>query len=85
MSLVFEAGYGSAVLDSNIKVVTAGRTSYKTNENRQDFVPIGIGISYNLKMPDMKGLHFLTYIGINAMVGLRKTILESDLKTSFDG
>lgn len=85
MSLVFEAGYGNAVLDSNIKVVAAGRTTYKTNENRQAFVPVGVGISYNFKIPDMKGLHFLTYIGINAMVGLRKTILESDLKTSFDG
>lgn len=85
MSIVFEAGYGNAVLDSNIKVVQGRNTTYKNNENRQAFVPIGVGISYNFKIPDIKGLHFLTYVGINAMAGLRKTIFESDLKTSFDG
>jgi len=85
MSIVFEAGYGNAVLDSNIKVVQGRNITYKTNENRQAFVPIGVGISYNFKMPDIKHLHFLTYVGINAMIGLRKTILESDLRSSYDG
>jgi hypothetical protein len=85
MSIVFEAGYGNAVLDSNIKAVQGRTILYKTNENRQAFVPIGVGISYNFKMPDIKHLHFLTYVGINAMAGLRKTIFESDLRSGFDG
>lgn len=44
-----------------------------------------MGVSLNLKMPEIKHLHFLTYIGINFMLGLRKTVFETDLKYNYDG
>lgn len=86
MSLVFEIGYGRAVLDSANSKRNGNRPATIVSvEDRQDFVPAGAGISFNFKVPDIKGLHFLTYVGINAMTGLRKTIFESDLKNNFDG
>ena len=86
MSLVFEIGYGRAVLDSVNSIKNRNRTTSIVNkEEKQDFVPAGVGISFNFKVPDIKHLHFLTYIGINAMTGLRKTILYSDLRSNFDG
>lgn len=86
MSLVFEFGYGRAVLDSaNSKRNRNMPTTIVSVEDKQDFVPAGAGISFNFKFPDIKHLHFLTYIGINALTGLRKTIFESDLKNNFDG
>ena len=81
MSLVFELGYGKAVLDSTNKI--RGRFLSKTE--KQDFVPAGMGYSVNFIIPDIKGLHFLTYLGLNGMLGLRKAIFESDLKYNFDG
>ncbi|MDI9366339.1 MAG: hypothetical protein QM541_15385 [Flavobacterium sp.] len=86
MSLVFEIGYGKAVLDSANSKRNGNRPpTIVSVEDKQDFVPAGAGISFNFKVPDIKGLHFLTYVGINAMTGLRKTIFESDLKNNFDG
>jgi hypothetical protein len=85
MSLVFEAGYGKATLDSNVRSQQGTRVTYKDVQVSQAFVPVGVGISYNFKFPDIKPIHFLTYIGINALVGLRKTLLESDLKYNYDG
>lgn len=86
MSLVFELGYGQAVLDSaNSKRNGTRPATIVAVEDKQDFIPAGVGISFNFKVPDIKHLHFLTYIGINAMAGLRKTIFESDLKNNFDG
>lgn len=86
MSLVFELGYGRAILDSANRRRNGNRPATVVNvEDKQDFIPAGAGISFNFKAPDIKGLHFLTYIGINAMTGLRKTIFESDLKNNFDG
>jgi hypothetical protein len=86
MSLVFEIGYGKAVLDSTNRRRNGNRpATIVTVQDKQDFLPAGAGISFNFKAPDIKGLHFLTYVGINAMTGLRKTIFESDLKNNFDG
>ena len=86
MSLVFEIGYGKAVLDSaNSKRNGTRPPTIVYVEDKQDFIPAGVGISLNFKIPEIKHLHFLTYIGINAMTGLRKTIFESDLKNNFDG
>ena len=86
MSLVFEIGYGRAVLDTTktVRIGTRPATEVIIQE-KQDFVPAGMGISFNFKVPDIKHLHFLTYIGINAMTGLRKTVFESDLRSNFDG
>ena len=81
MSMVFELGYGKAVLDSTNKI--RGRFLTKTEE--QVFIPAGMGYSVNFIIPDMKGLHFLTYIGLNGMIGLRKAVFESDLKYNYDG
>ena len=86
MSLVFEIGYGTAILDSANSKRNGNRPATIVSvEDKQDFVPAGVGISFNFKIPEIKHLHFLTYIGINAMTGLRKTIFESDLKNNFDG
>ncbi len=81
MSMVFELGYGKAELDSSNKI--RGRILTKTE--KQDFVPAGMGYSVNFIIPDMKGLHFLTYIGLNGMLGLRKAVFNSDLKYNYDG
>lgn len=81
MSMVFELGYGKALLDSTNKI--RGTVLHKTLN--QVFVPAGMGYSVNFIIPDMRGLHFLTYIGLNGMIGLRKAVFESDLKYNFDG
>ncbi len=81
MSLVFEAGYGRVSLDSLKQI----RNNETLVSEKQTFVPAGMGVSMNFKIPDMKHLHFLTYIGLNAMIGLRKTVFETDLKYNYDG
>lgn len=81
MSMVFELGYGKAELDSTNKI----RGRFLTKTEKQDFVPAGMGYSVNFIIPDMKGLHFLTYIGLNGMIGLRKAVFNSDLKYNYDG
>lgn len=81
MSMVFELGYGRAVLDSVNKI----RGRFLTKTEKQAFVPAGMGYSVNLIMPDIKGLHFLTYFGLNGMIGLRKAVFESDLRYNYDG
>jgi len=81
LSMVFEAGYGKVSLDSIKRI---GNNEVTTNE-KQDFVPAGMGLSVNFKIPEIKHLHFLTYIGLNSMIGLRKTVFETDLKYNYDG
>lgn len=81
MSMVFELGYGKALLDSTNKI----RGRFLTKSEEQIFVPAGMGYSVNFIIPDIKGLHFLTYLGLNGMIGLRKAVFESDLKYNFDG
>lgn len=86
MSLVFEIGYGRAVLDTTKRVRIGPRQATEVSiQDKQDFVPAGMGISFNFKVPEIKHFHFLTYIGLNAMTGLRKTVFESDLRSNFDG
>lgn len=55
-SLVFELGYGRVTLDSLKKV----RNTQTTITEKQTFVPAGMGVSLNLKLPEIKHLHFLT-------------------------
>ena len=81
MSMVFELGYGKAVRDSTNKV--HGRFLSKTE--KQGFVPVGAGFSANFIMPEIKGLHFLTYMGLNTMIGMRKTIAADHFKNNYDG
>ncbi|MFX6023547.1 hypothetical protein ABTF26_21150, partial [Acinetobacter baumannii] len=52
---------------------------------KEPFVPIGIGLSFNLIIPDKKGWHFLTYFGLNAIVGMRTVIYDTDLKQNYSG
>ncbi len=89
MSLIMELGYGSATIDStNTNKVYVGRNTTTTNTNvtiKEPFVPIGMGLSFNLIIPDKKGWHFLTYFGLNAIVGMRTVILDSDFKENYDG
>jgi len=81
MSMVFELGYGKAELDSTNKI----RGRFLTKTEKQDFVPAGMGYSVNFIIPDIKGLHFLTYLGLNGMLGLRKAVFNSDLRYNYDG
>jgi len=81
MSMVFELGYGRAELDSVNKI----RGRFLTKSEKQDFVPAGMGYSVNFIIPDIKGLHFLTYLGVNGMIGIRKAIFNSDLRYNYDG
>jgi hypothetical protein len=81
MSMVFELGYGKAVLDSTNKI----RGRFLTKTEKQVFIPAGMGYSVNFIIPDIRHLHFLTYMGLNGMIGLRKAVFESDLKYNFDG
>jgi hypothetical protein len=80
-SLVFEAGYGSATLDS----VNKRGGVFLAKTAKETFVPIGAGLSLNLIIPDIRGLHFLSYIGINSMIGIRKVIYQSEFRENFDG
>lgn len=81
MSMVFELGYGKAELDSTNKI----RGRFLTKTEKQDFIPAGMGYSVNFIIPEIKGLHFLTYLGINGMIGLRKAVFNSDLRYNYDG
>lgn len=81
MGMIFEAGYGKAELDSNNKI--RGRFLLKSEE--QDFVSAGMGYSLLIILPDIKGLHFLSYFGLNGITGLRKTVFNSDLHYNYDG
>ena len=91
MSLVFELGYGNAVLQRDRLVAQANATGtgvdtvYVSRTVRQDFVPAGMGISFNFKIPDVKGAKFLSYIGINAMAGYRKILFNTDIRENYDG
>lgn len=89
MSLLMEMGYGTATIDStNSNKVVVGRnttTKNTTSTKKEPFVPIGMGLSFNLIIPDKKGWHFLTYFGLNAIVGMRTVILDSDFKQNYDG
>jgi hypothetical protein len=69
MSVVLEAGYGVIYTD------TLGMQqdwSLRSHSIKSIF-PVGAGLSANLIMPDIRGLHFLTYLGLNGMVGVRET------------
>ena len=81
MSMVFELGYGNAELDSSNKI----RGRFLTKTEKQDFVSAGMGYSINLILPDIKGLHFLSYFSITSILGLRKTVFNSDLQYNYDG
>lgn len=69
LSAVLEGGYGKLYTDS---IFVQREPSNATKTTRSIF-PVGAGISANLILPDIRGFHFLTYLGLNGMVGIRKT------------
>ncbi|MBI1692769.1 MAG: hypothetical protein FYV88_4920, partial [Bacteroidetes bacterium] len=69
MSVVFEVGYGVIYTDT---LGLQQDWSLRSNSIKSIF-PVGAGLSANLIIPDIRGLHFLTYLGLNGMVGIRKT------------
>jgi hypothetical protein len=81
MGMIFEVGYGKAELDSSNKI----RGRFLTTSEKQDFVAAGMGYSVLFLLPDIKGLHFLSYFGLNGITGLRKTVFNSDLQYNYDG
>jgi hypothetical protein len=87
MSTVFELGYGQTRIDSNTIIRRTGnRTTTSTfTQTKEHFVPIGIGLSVNLIIPDKKGWHWLTYFGLNGMIGMRMVLFENDFKQNYDG
>ncbi|MCA6439029.1 MAG: hypothetical protein ACRC0I_06995 [Sediminibacterium sp.] len=90
MSMVMEIGYGKVKIDSSnsnkVYVGTAPTPAKNTSATRKEpFIPIGMGLSFNLIIPDKKGWHFLTYFGLNAIVGMRTVIYDTDLKQNYSG
>ena len=91
MSMVMEIGYGNVKIDStnsNKVYNTRNQVTGTTNNiisKKEPFVPIGMGLSFNLIIPDKKGWHFLTYFGLNAIVGMRTVIYDTDLKQNYSG
>lgn len=89
--MLFEIGYGKATIDSFSvvkKYSTAGKLISDlttTNTGKETIIPIGTGFTLNLIIPDIKGLHFLTYMGLNCILGIRTVIVDSDFKQSYDG
>jgi hypothetical protein len=92
LGILFEIGYGQVLIDSFSVVKrynSTGRTllstDIKTNTGKEPIVPIGTGLTLNFIIPDIKGLHFLSYLGINSIIGIRTVIVESDFKQNYDG
>ncbi len=88
MSMIFEVGYGNAIIDSvNIRNITGPRpsTTKRYTTRREPFIPVGMGLSFNLIIPDKKGLHFLTYFGLNGLIGIRRVILDGNFNENYNG
>ena len=81
MSLLFELGYGNAILDSTDIFKSGTQTKTKT----ELFIPAGLGVSVNFIIPEIKGLHFLSYMGLNAMVGVRSSVFNSNPNNNYNG
>ncbi|MEN9686276.1 MAG: hypothetical protein RLZZ28_2062 [Bacteroidota bacterium] len=81
ISLLFEAGYGNSMVDSSHFV----KGNLVTDRRNRIFIPAGLGLSANFITPDIKGLHLLSYFGVNGLVGFRKTIQNESLKYNADG
>jgi hypothetical protein len=79
-SLVFEAGYGRTV--NTFKDADDGVVY--DNYNRY-FVPVGAGVSINLKFPALFGWHALRWFGINICGGYRSSIAQGDPVHNYNG
>ena len=81
MSLLLELGYGNAILDSTVIL----KSGIQTKAKAEVFIPAGVGLSVNFIMPEIKGVHFLTYMGLNAMMGIRGTVYNSNRTHNYNG
>lgn len=88
MSLLFELGYGTANIDSTLITRINGvdpRTIFTKRQDQIDFIPMSMGLSVNFIIPDMKGFHWLTYFGLNGMIGMRKVWIDRNYRQNYDG
>jgi hypothetical protein len=79
-SLVFETGYGRTVNSTIDK--TDSNTVQKQNAL---FIPAGVGLSVNLKLPALFHIECFRWIGINAIAGYRTTIYLQDKQYNYNG
>jgi hypothetical protein len=79
-SLVFETGYGRTVNSSIDKT----NKNILQNQNAL-FIPAGIGLSFNLKLPALFHLQCFRWIGINAIAGYRTVIYQQDKQYNYNG
>jgi len=79
-SLVFETGYGRT---AHSKV---DEKDYQTIQSKNAlFIPLGAGLSVNLKLPALFHLQCFRWIGLNAMAGYRTTIYRGDKEFNYNG
>lgn len=81
LSTILEAGLGNIATDSLIKNNDADIPS----NSRQTIMPVGMGLSVNLLLPDIKGMRFLSYFGLNGMIGMKKSLGASASSVPLDG
>ena len=79
-SLVFETGYGRTANESFDKTANISSAT-----NNAMIIPIGAGLSVNLKLPALFRVPFFRWIGINAMGGYRATIYQQDKQYNYNG
>jgi hypothetical protein len=79
-SLVLEAGYGRAINSYN-DADSGKQISYSNHY----FIPAGAGVSFNLKLPPLFKITPIRWLGINLIVGYRKTIFQQDPEYNYDG
>ncbi|MFT3937164.1 MAG: hypothetical protein QM726_26365 [Chitinophagaceae bacterium] len=79
-SLVFETGYGRTVQYNESQ-----KSNQVSAKNNALIIPLGAGLSVNLKLPPLFHLQFLRWIGINAMAGYRTSIYQQDKTYNYNG
>ncbi|MFM2224572.1 MAG: hypothetical protein RJA07_774 [Bacteroidota bacterium] len=79
-SIVTEVGYGKI----KNTYTTIDEISIVKKENGY-FIPAGIGLSLNLKLPAIFGVKPIRWVGINAMAGYRTSLLQNLPAYNFNG
>ncbi|MEP7277570.1 MAG: hypothetical protein ABI813_02910 [Bacteroidota bacterium] len=79
-SLVFETGYGRTVTTSPDK--TTNTMDAKRNAL---LVPVGIGLSVNIKLPAIFRVQCFRWVGINAMAGYRGILYQQEKQYKYNG
>jgi hypothetical protein len=79
-SIVFETGYGRS-----INLLEDPDTKEIAGKQNNAFIPAGIGLSLNLKMPPLFGIRPIRWLGINAMAGYRKVLFQDGDTYNYDG